>query len=221
MIEANVCRNNSNKSNKKAEVAEPARDNSQHNAHNPQSAKRKVILVTDGDGVAQSAVELATHNVGGRCISMSGGNPTPISGQMLADLIRSAEHDPVVVMVDDRGYEGEGEGEQVMEYILQQPDFDILGIVAVSSNGKDCYGINVDFSITNDGTVVQEAVDKEGNPTGTTNICGDTLSILEGRKDILIVGIGDPGKMEFKDEIVKGAPVTTKALQEIIKRTRV
>lgn len=37
-------------------------------------------------------------------------------------------------------------------------------------------------------------------------------------KDIIIVGIGDPGKMDTNDEITKGSPITTMALREILKR---
>jgi stage V sporulation protein AE len=36
---------------------------------------------------------------------------------------------------------------------------------------------------------------------------------------MVIVGIGDPGKMDFNDEIEKGAPITTKALKEVLKRS--
>jgi len=36
---------------------------------------------------------------------------------------------------------------------------------------------------------------------------------------LVIVGIGDPGKMDFYDSIEKGAPITTKALQEVLKRS--
>jgi stage V sporulation protein AE len=35
----------------------------------------------------------------------------------------------------------------------------------------------------------------------------------------VIVGIGDPGKMNGRDCIDKGAPIITKALKEIIERS--
>lgn len=180
---------------------------------------RKVILVTDGDGVAQSAVELATYKIGARCISRSGGNPTALNGYEIAELIRIAEHDPIVVMVDDQGRDGVGDGEEVMQYILDQQDIDVLGIIAVSSNGKDCDGVRIACSITNDAKIIEHGVDKDGRDIGEKKICGDTLSILADRQDLLIVGIGDPGKMEYKDEILKGAPITTMALQEVLKRS--
>ncbi|WP_222430861.1 stage V sporulation protein AE, partial [Bacillus licheniformis] len=39
-------------------------------------AKRKVILVTDGDIYAAKAIEYAARKTGGRCISQSAGNPS-------------------------------------------------------------------------------------------------------------------------------------------------
>lgn len=182
-------------------------------------AKHKVMLVTDGDMAAKGAVEKATSNIGGRCISSSAGNPTVLTGQEILERINKAEHDPVVVMVDDRGWEGEGPGEQAMDTILQDDGIDVLGVVAVSSNGKDCSGLDVTCSITSEGKIIDGAVDKYGVDLHNGYICGDTLSILKNKKDLIIVGIGDPGKMDFNDEITKGAPITTKALQEVLKRS--
>lgn len=180
--------------------------------------KRKVILVTDGDHVARSAVELATYNIGGRCISASAGNPTPLSGEEIVKLIKTAPKDPVVVMVDDRGTKGKGEGELAMETIMKDDSVDVLGVVAVSSNGKDCKGVPITCSITKEGKVIENAVDKHGNDTQNKKICGDTLSILKDVTKFPIIGIGDPGKMDFNDEITKGSPITTMALREILKR---
>ncbi len=181
--------------------------------------KHKVVLVTDGDLSAKGAVERATANIGGRCISASAGNPTVLTGKEILEQINRAEHDPVVVMVDDRGSEGEGPGEQAMDAILQDKSIDVLGVVAVSSNGKDCSGLDVTCSITQDGKVIEGAVDKYGKDMHHGYICGDTLSILKSKKNLIIVGIGDPGKMDFKDEIAKGAPITTKAIEEVLKRS--
>lgn len=181
--------------------------------------KRNVILVTDGDRVAQKAIEVATSNIGGRCISSSAGNPTILTGHQIVEQVKEAEYDPVVVMVDDRGAKGKGIGEQAMEIILNDKGINVLGVVAVSSNGKDCNGVKVSCSITKDGVVIDGAVDKYGNNTQANTICGDTLSILKDMNDLVIVGIGDPGKMDFSDETNKGAPITTKALQEVLNRS--
>jgi stage V sporulation protein AE len=180
--------------------------------------KRKVILVTDGDMVAKKAVEIAAANIGGRCISASAGNPTVLTGHEILEKVKEAPEAPVVIMVDDRGARGEGPGEAAMQTVLDNADVDVLGVVAVSSNGKDCSRLDVTCSVTKDGKIVEGAVDKTGNEEHTGYICGDTLSILKNRKDLLIVGMGDPGKMDFMDEVSKGAPVTTRALQEVMKR---
>jgi stage V sporulation protein AE len=181
--------------------------------------KRKVILVTDGDRIAKGAVEVAAANIGGRCISASAGNPTELEGREIIELIKSAHHDPVVVMVDDMGAKGKGKGEEAMEAILMDKSIDVLGVVAVSSNGKDCRGVKVSCSITKDGKVIEGGVDKYGNKMRSEEICGDTLSILPQWKELVVVGIGDPGKMDYNDEITKGSPITTKALKEVIKRS--
>jgi stage V sporulation protein AE len=180
--------------------------------------KRKVIFVTDGDKIAQRAIEIATTNIGGRCISASAGNPTELSGADIAALIKQAVHDPVVVMVDDRGVEGIGNGEEVMLEISADKEIDIVGVVAVSSNGKDCNGLKVSCSITKDGKIIEGAVDKDGNVERKNELCGDTLSVLKDMKGLTIVGIGDPGKMDYNDEASIGAPITTKALQEVLLR---
>lgn len=181
--------------------------------------KPRVILVTDGDDIALKAVEEAAINIGGRCISMSGGNPTPLTGSEIVELIKNAEHDPVVVMVDDRGNTRVGKGEQAMDYMLHCPEIDILGVIAVASNTKDVQGVKVDFSIDKDGHVVDSAVDKAGHKKKNNVIVGDTVDILNKNNVPVIVGIGDPGKMEGHDSTYIGSPIITKALKEIIKKS--
>lgn len=180
--------------------------------------KRKVIIVTDGDMAAKQAVETAAYNIGARCISSSAGNPTALSGEEIISRIKEAPYDPVVVMVDDKGAVGKGRGETVMEKIMDCGDLEVLGVIAVSSNGKDCSGLKADCSVTREGKVVYSAVDKHGVDIKTDKICGDTLSILKSRRDIFVIGIGDPGKMYYSDDILKGAPVTTKAMKVILDR---
>ncbi|MFS8512909.1 MAG: stage V sporulation protein AE, partial [Planifilum fulgidum] len=89
--------------------------------------KRKVILITDGDRVAREAVEEVARQVGGRAISASAGNPTPLTGEQLVELILQAKHDPVLVMFDDCGSGGTGRGERAMEYVANHPDVEVLG----------------------------------------------------------------------------------------------
>jgi len=178
--------------------------------------RKRVIIVTDGDMAAKAAVEKATENIGGLCISASAGNPTVLTGKEIILMIKQADHDPVVVMADDKGAVGKGSGEQAMEAILGCGDIKVLGIVAVSSNGKDCYGLKVNCSVNRYGEVTYTAVNKNGENLDTDKICGDTLSILKSRDDLFIVGIGDPGKMLFSDDVLAGSPITTKAFKLIL-----
>ena len=115
------------------------------NAHN---AKKKVILVTDGDLIAQQAVEEATKKIGGRCISASAGNPTRLTGAEVVELIQSTPYDPVVVMVDDRGSTRKGNGERVLEYVAKHPDLELIGVLAVASNTENTDGAVVNCAIT-------------------------------------------------------------------------
>lgn len=181
--------------------------------------KRRVILVTDGDGIAKKAVETAALRIGGRCISKSAGNPTPMSGRSIVELIKQTPYDPVIVMVDDRGHTGMGKGEKAIRDIAESPDVEILGVIAVASNTEGVKGVNIDFSVTKDGNIVENTVDKFGNIAGGEKINGDTVDILESIDVPVIVGIGDPGKMDGKDRCDKGAPIITKAMKEIIERS--
>ncbi len=183
--------------------------------------KRKIILVTDGDVIAQKAVEKAAKNIGGRCISRSAGNPTPISGEEIVNLIKSAKYDPVVIMVDDIGNPGFGKGEKALDYIIEHPDTKVLGVVAVASNTQDVEGVKVDFSVDYMGKIVSNAVDKNGIETNSDILYGDTVDIINKFSIPIVVGIGDIGKMKGKDNHAIGAPIITKALKEILIRSEV
>jgi len=183
--------------------------------------KRNVILVTDGDVAANRAVEIAAANIGGRCISLSAGNPTWLSGPGLVELIKSTPHDPVVVMVDDRGDEGAGKGECALAYIAEHPDINVLGVLAVASNTSEAGGIPVDCSINRAGNITCLAVDKMGfeKIEPQSRLIGDTVDVLNRLSLPVIVGIGDIGKMDGIDDYKRGAPLTTKALREIMERS--
>jgi stage V sporulation protein AE len=179
--------------------------------------KRRVIIVTDGDDMAKKAVEEAARNIGGRCISLSSGNPTVLSGQKIVELIKTAKYDPVVVMVDDRGDIGMGYGEKAMNIIMKDEGIKLIGIVAVASNTQRAKGVMVDCSIDKYGNIVNKAVDKDGNPKKNRVLKGDTVNMLSAVEVPFIVGIGDPGKMDGKDNITIGSPIITKAMEEILK----
>lgn len=180
--------------------------------------KRRVILVTDGDQIAQEAIEKAAKNIGGRCISASAGNPTPITGEKLVHLIQAAKNDPVVIMFDDKGSNHKGKGEKVLEYVANHPEIEVMGILAVASNTEAINGAEVDCSITKEQKIIQGQVDKEGTPISQKKIVmGDTVDVIdELNSRHFVVGIGDIGKMEGRDEPVDGAQVTTQALRIIV-----
>jgi stage V sporulation protein AE len=183
--------------------------------------KIRVILVTDGDRVAQHVVEEVAKDLDLRCISASAGNPTPISGQEIVTLLKTVHHDPVLVMVDDRGRRDKGQGEQAMEYIASHPDIEVLGVVAVASNTTNITGIATDACITADGEMTNKSVDKYGEPKKSANaiITGDTVDVLNNLEIPVIIGVGDVGKMDKADDIGRGCPVTRKAVEEILKRS--
>ncbi|HEX3032700.1 MAG TPA: stage V sporulation protein AE [Bacillota bacterium] len=180
--------------------------------------RRKVIVVTDGDKNAREAVEVAAGKVKARCISVSEGNPSWLSGPELVELITQAPYDPVVVMVDDKGDCHKGYGEKLLEYLDNSPDVEIIGAVAVASNEKEAPGIKVDYSVSQDGYLVKGAVSKTGvpyhNPRRTLK--GDTVGVLKDLDLPVVIGTGDTGKMDGLDSMEMGAPITTKALEEIL-----
>lgn len=185
--------------------------------------KIRVILITDGDRVAQEVVEELATNLGLRCISASGGNPTPITGEEIVGLLKTVHHDPVLVMFDDRGSSDKGLGEVAMEYVATHPDIEVLGAVAVASNTIGVVGINVDECITGNGDIVDRPVDKcgylKGGSVYKNVIAGDTVDVLNELEIPFIVGVGDIGKMARADSIGRGAPITRKAILEILKRS--
>lgn len=183
--------------------------------------KKKVIIITDGDNIARKTVETAAQNIGGSCISASAGNPTLLSGETIVELIKTARAEPVLVMLDDKGYCGKGPGEKVLEYIVNHRELEVLGVVAVASNTSRARGIPVDKSITLDGKLVDGPVNKEGypEPMGHKKLEGDTVEILKELKVPAVIGIGDIGKMEGRDNYKRGARITTQAVKYLMQRS--
>ncbi|MEX2105189.1 MAG: stage V sporulation protein AE [Bacilli bacterium] len=183
--------------------------------------KRKIIIITDGDNVARHVVEEVAKQIGGRCISSSGGNPTKLRGASIVDQIKKAKHDPVLVMVDDNGRFEKGDGEKALEIIANHPDIEVLGAIAVASNAWNVAGVDVNFSIDCNGNITDFGVDKEGSPISKNilHIYGDTVDVLQQLNIPYIVGIGDIGKMNGRDHIRYGAPITRKAVELILERS--
>lgn len=185
----------------------------------------RVILVTDADRTAKEAVEVAASKVGCRCISLTGGrhpDDARLTPEDVEELIHSAEHDPVVLMVDDEGAVGEGVGEAVIRHLAAADSIDIIGVVAVASDTKEARPVHVAASVTRHGEIIGMAVNKGGDLDGSGGwLRGDTTEILEELGITNIIGIGDPGKMGHADAPKRGAEITTKALQEILNRSGV
>ena len=181
----------------------------------------KVIAVTDGDDTAAKAVERAAAELDLSVIYESGGNPTSISGEKMVEKIKEEADDTVLVMFDDQGEIGTGLGEEAFLTLLADSEIEIIGVLAVASNLKEVQGIRPDFSITQNAELVNEPVDKTGKAEAAEHqiLEGDTLDVLNRLSDTLIVGVGDLGKMEEKDLVQDGAPITTKAISEILQRS--
>lgn len=183
----------------------------------------RVIVITDGDSNACQVVEFLAIEMGLRCISASAGNPTPLSGEEIVSLLKQAPYDPVLVMFDDRGNSGKGRGECALEYVATHPDITVLGAVAVASESKEICGAVVDYCINRDGELAFLSVDKSGRVCRGSDempkVYGDTLEVLNSLDIPLVIGVGDIGKMNRADDLSVGAPVTRKAILEILKRS--
>jgi stage V sporulation protein AE len=183
--------------------------------------QRQVILITDGDDYARRTIEMIAKDIGGRCISMSHGNPTIRSGQEIVRLIKKATNDPVLVMFDDSGFMGEGAGEKALKFVATHQDIHVLGVIAVASNTRQKEWTRVDVCIDREGNLTPYGVDKYGLPEleiGRMN--GDTVYCLDGLDIPIIVGIGDIGKMAKHDHYENGSPITKMAVEIILERSQ-
>lgn len=185
------------------------------------TSRVRVIIVTDGDWTARKAVENAARSLGLYPLQVIAGNPMPLSGPQVLEHILQAPQEPVVVMVDDRGHKGVGPGERVIEYLMHRTEaIEVLGVVAVASHSR-VYGTRVNFSVTADLQIIKDhPVTKEGSCESARHrrLEGDTVQILNRYPDLLVVGCGDPGKMDGQDSVTNGAEVTRKCLQLILER---
>lgn len=185
--------------------------------------KVRVILITDGDENARQVLEMLAGMLNLRCLSASAGNPTPVSGEKIVALLKQTPYDPVLVMFDDRGNPGKGKGETALEYVARHPDVTVLGAIAVASKNS-AGSAAADACIDNRGETVPFAVDKDGQPLACREgavIGGDTVAILNSLSIPVVIGLGDIGKMNRADDVHSGAPVTYRAIREILKRSGV
>lgn len=187
---------------------------------------RRVVVVTDGDCKALAAVERAAENVGARCISLTGcrhRDDARWTPEEVEELVLSTPRDPVILMVDDEGRQGEGWGEQILRRLCNSQQLKVVGVVAVASNMDGGTSVDVDLAVTADGQVVQEAVDKEGKRDALHRkaLKGDTVENIHALEIPRVIGLGDPGKMNFADDAKAGAPITTKAIEMALQQERV
>lgn len=181
---------------------------------------RRVILVTDGDEYARKSLEMVAHEIGGRCISMSHGNPSVLSGPEIIKQIKKAANDPVLVMFDDSGFIGEGAGEEALKYVARHKDIEVLGIIAIASRTRKEEWTRVDVCIDRDGVLTAKGVDKFGiQEMEEGRLYGDTVYSIDELDVPIVVGIGDIGKMAGKDHFDHGAPITKQAVEIILERS--
>jgi stage V sporulation protein AE len=182
--------------------------------------RRHVILITDGDDYARKSIEHIANEVGGRCISLSHGNPTTLDGQHIVKLIKKATYDPVFVMFDDSGFVGEGAGERALKYVASHKDINVLGIIAVAAKTRQAEWTRVDVCIDRDGELTPYGVDKYGlQEMEKGRLYGDTVYCLDEIDVPIKVGIGDIGKMAKKDHYEIGSPITKKAVELVLERS--
>jgi stage V sporulation protein AE len=182
--------------------------------------KRKVILVTDGDEYVKRTLEEMAKQFGGRCISLSQGNPSLLTGEQLVQLILQTPYDPVFVMFDDSGIVGEGAGERALHYVATHEQIEVLGAIAVASHTRHREWTKVDVCIDRDGELTEYGVDKEGiREWELKRVSGDTVDCLDQLPIPIIIGIGDIGKMGYRDHIRFGSPITKKAIELILERS--
>ncbi len=179
--------------------------------------KKQVVILTDGDETAYQALSEACRDLKCHPLRASEGNPTPLHGDQLIQAIMKAPRDPVVVMVDDRGDAGFGPGEKALAALMESPELEVLGVVAVAANTHPVKGVKVEQSVDQSAQVVSHAVNKAGEEVSSNRLRGDTVDTL-GSYSGVVVGLGDPGKMQGHDRIEKGVPATRRALEEILRK---
>ena len=135
-------------------------------------------------------------------------------------MILETPHDPVFVLFDDSGLQGEGPGETAMKYVAVHPAIEVLGVIAVASKTHYAEWTRVDVSIDAEGELTEYGVDKHGvKELDVKRMNGDTVYCLDQLDVPIIVGIGDIGKMNRKDDVEKGSPITMKAVELILERS--
>ncbi|SDJ66418.1 stage V sporulation protein AE [Sediminibacillus albus] len=181
--------------------------------------KKKVIVITDGDTYARKTIDFLAGQIGGTCLAYLSDNPTHASaGEVIAAVLKAKE-EPVYVLIDDAGATGPGAGEKILLEISRHPEIAIIGAVAVAAHTKNIEWTRFTLAIDQDGQLTANGISKEGIPIPEIGrINGDTIYSLDQLEIPIVIAIGDIGKMQGKDDLKKGSPITRKAIEIILER---
>ncbi|MDC3415426.1 stage V sporulation protein AE [Aquibacillus salsiterrae] len=181
--------------------------------------QKKVIIITDGDEYARKTIDYLANQLGGTSLSELTNNPSKVPPEKVLQAVHEAKQEPVYVLIDDAGVQGVGFGEKILSSLAEDPKIEIIGAIAVAAHTKNMEWCRFTFAIDNEGNQIPYGVDKKGIPIPEVGrINGDTIYLLDQLDLPLVIAIGDIGKMDGKDDIKKGSPVTRKALEIIFER---
>ncbi|MBM7569771.1 stage V sporulation protein AE [Aquibacillus albus] len=180
---------------------------------------KKVIIITDGDEYARKTLDFLANELGGTCLSYLADNPSKVSPEEVKQAIFDATEQPIYVMIDDAGVLGVGYGEKILLALADDPQIEIIGAVAVAAHTCNMEWSRFTFAIDSNGELIPNGVDKEGVLIPEVGrMSGDTVYLLDRLDLPLVIAIGDIGKMQGKDDISKGSPITRKAIEIILER---
>ncbi|SDL64637.1 stage V sporulation protein AE [Sediminibacillus halophilus] len=180
---------------------------------------KKVIIITDGDEYAKKTMDYLSQQLGGTCLAYLSDNPTHASEKQVTEAIMAAPEEPVYVLIDDAGAPGPGAGEKILLGLAKNENIQIMGAIAVAAHTKNAEWTRFTLAIDQDGQLTSNGISKEGIPIPEIGrINGDTIYSLDQVDIPVVVAIGDIGKMQGKDDIKKGSPITRKAIEIILER---
>jgi stage V sporulation protein AE len=183
------------------------------------SQQKNIIVITDGDEYARKTLDYLANEIGGTCLSYLSDNPTIASPDEVIQAVLKAREEPVYVLIDDAGIPGVGAGEKILIALEDHPSIHILGAIAVAAHTKNMEWSRFTFAIDRNGELTSNGVDKEGVPIPEIGrINGDTVYSLDQLDLPIVIAIGDIGKMQGKDDLKKGSPITRKAIEMILER---
>ncbi|GAA5415419.1 hypothetical protein Pryu01_00443 [Paraliobacillus ryukyuensis] len=180
---------------------------------------KEIIIITDGDHFARKAMDVISQQIGGVALTALADNPSKIDANTIIKTIQHIDAELIYVLIDDAGFSGIGSGEHILKTLAHEPSITIIGAVAVAAHTKNKEWTRISFAIDQDGNITSKGVNKEGIPIyDDKRINGDTVYLLDQLSIPTVVGIGDIGKMQGRDDVSKGCPITRKAIEMILER---